>query len=69
MPGQVRAVGVHIEHVDHTHGHWCNRCLLSTGLRVWVAVSHAGRMHLQEQLYCYQCEGRYVTVSDDARHC
>lgn len=61
-------VGIFIEYLDHDHGHWCNTCRLSTGLRVWVAVhtlNSAGRMHLQTRGYCTDCEGNDVTFDED----
>lgn len=68
-PAHVRLVGIVIEYVAHDTGHWCNTCLLSTGIRVWVAViSTHERMHLQERLHCYECSGRDVTVAADAGH-
>ena len=69
--GKMRVVSVHVEYLDHDHGHWCNTCQLGTGLRVWVAMRHRDRMHLQERMYCYECDGRNVTPAspDDVRHC
>lgn len=57
MAAQMRVVSVRVEYVDHQPGLWCNRCMLSTGMRLWVAVSHGPRMHLQERLWCYEHRG------------
>lgn len=64
MATHMRVSSVHIEYVDHDHGHWCNTCMLSTGIRFWVAVSHGDRMHLQERLYCYEHQGARGVVVD-----
>lgn len=60
-----RSTLVHREYVDHDTGHWCNRCLLSTGLRIWVVASYLTRCHLQTWLWCSECQGHDVTVSPD----
>lgn len=62
----LRVVSVHLEYLDHDTGHWCNTCRLGTGIRIWVAVSIPGRMHLQQRLYCYECDGRDVTIDPEA---
>lgn len=62
MAAKIRSTAVHIEYVDHDAGHWCNTCHLGTGFRIWVAVSHLGRMHLQTRLVCSDCEGHDVTA-------
>lgn len=61
----VRSTAVSLEYLDHDAGHWCNRCNLSTGLRIWVVVGHLGRAHVQERLWCHECQGRDVTVDPD----
>jgi hypothetical protein len=52
-----RTTRVSMEYVDHDHGHWCNACMKSTGIRLWIMVSLADRMHMQDRLYCYEHEG------------
>lgn len=65
MAHHARVVAVRLEHLDHEHGLWCNTCMLSTGMRFWVAVISPTRMHLQERLWCYEHEGaRGVVVGD-----
>lgn len=61
----IRSTTVWAEYVDHDTGHWCNTCRLSTGLRLWVMVSHLGRAHLQTRLVCTECEGHDVTADPD----
>ncbi|CAI9417324.1 hypothetical protein [Nocardioides sp. T2.26MG-1] len=64
MAGRVRVVQVHVEVVDQTMGLWCNRCMLSTGVSVTVAISLGDRMHLQERLWCVEHEGSRGVVRD-----
>ena len=42
-------------------GLWCNRCLLSTGLRGLLALTRADDMTLHERRWCIQCASRDVT--------
>lgn len=62
MATRHRTVAVVIEYLDHDHGHWCHTCALSTGIRVWVTVRQGHRMHIQERLHCYECEGSNITL-------
>jgi Zn finger protein HypA/HybF involved in hydrogenase expression len=63
-------VGVVTELVDHDHGHWCNACMLATGIRAYVAIRvGTGRMSLQTRIYCTECGSRDIEVDPDARHC
>lgn len=57
MAQRMRVTSVRIEYVDHQTGLWCSRCMLSTGARVWVAITGPGGMHLQARLWCYEHEG------------
>lgn len=67
MAAHARVVSVRIEYLDHDTGLWCNTCLLSTGVRMWVAVIHRNAgMHLQERLWCYEHEGSKGVVPEDA---
>ena len=71
MGEKIYVTSVHMEVVDHDHGHWCNGCQLATGLRIWVSVRHGDRMHLQTRLGCTECGGHHITEVpvDDADHC
>ena len=63
MASRMRVVSVRVEYLDHDHGHWCNTCMLSTGIRFRVAIISPTGMHLQERLWCYEHQGsRGVTV-------
>lgn len=64
MGRHLRTVSVSLEYVDHDHGHWCNTCQRGTGFRIWVMVTFGDRMHLQQRVYCYDCAGRNVTVTE-----
>lgn len=66
MATRARVVSVHLEYLHHDTGHWCNTCLLSTGIRIWVAVHTATRMHLQTRLWCYDCQTSNVTIEAPA---
>lgn len=58
MASRMRVVSVSVEYLDHQPGLWCNTCMLSTGIRMWVAVvARTGGMHLQKRLWCYEHEG------------
>jgi len=57
------------EPLDHDHGHWCNRCRLSTGARVWLMQEIGGQLRLLEVLRCIECGGQDVTVSPDGWRC
>lgn len=61
-----RAVDVHAEVIDFDHGHWCNRCMLPTGFRFWVAVTIDYWMQMQVRPWCYQCQsGCHVILDAD----
>jgi hypothetical protein len=60
----VRPVAVRVEPVAVERGLWCMRCMLSTGVRVWVAVSLGDQSHLQERLYCRECESGAHVIND-----
>lgn len=60
----MRVVSVQIEYLDHQHGLWCNTCMLSTGVQVWVAVIGPTGMHLQQRLWCYEHEGSRGVVAE-----
>lgn len=62
-------VSVVTELLAHDHGHWCSRCLRSTGIRAWVAVRIGGALSLQIRAWCQDCGSRDVEVSADGRHC
>lgn len=57
-----RVVSVKVEAVAHDDGHWCNRCRLSTGIRMWVAVIARDRMHLQQRVRCDECGTKNITI-------
>ncbi len=63
MAQRMRVVSVHVEYVTHEHGLWCNTCMLSTGIRYWLAVMAGPRMHLQERLWCDEHEGSRGVVA------
>lgn len=65
MAERLRVVAVRVEPVDLTTGLWCNTCMLSTGVRMWVAVISRAGMHLQERLWCYEHEGSRGVVYDE----
>lgn len=50
-----RTVGVRAEIVLVDRGLWCTRCMLSAGIRAWIAMSLGDQMHLQERLACREC--------------
>ena len=62
MATRARTISVRLEYVDHDTGHWCNRCRLGTGLRMWVAVIATTGMHLQQRLYCTECASHDITL-------
>lgn len=63
-------LGFRTELVDHDHDHWCNTCMLGTGIRAVMAVILGERMHTQTSLWCLECGGRDVTVTDaPTRNC
>jgi hypothetical protein len=69
MPARYVTVNVVAELLDHDHGHWCPTCLLSTGVRAWVAVRFGDRMHLQMRTHCTECGSRNITLDPNPRHC
>lgn len=52
-----RVVSVRVEYLTHDEGHWCNNCMLGTGMRFWVAIISPVGLHLQQRLWCYEHEG------------
>lgn len=61
-----RTVGVRVETVLTETGLWCNRCMLSSGVLVWLTISVSDRMHLQRMRRCRECgSGAFVTYSED----
>lgn len=69
MVSRFVTVAVVVELLDHDHGHWCPTCMLSTGVRAWVAVRSSDRMHLQVRLHCTECGNRDIVVDDEPTHC
>lgn len=65
MAANMRTTSVHAEYLTHDEGHWCNTCMLGTGLRFWVAISHGNRMHLAQRLWCYEHQGARGVVVDE----
>lgn len=63
MP-RVRIVGVVVEPLLHDTGHWCNHCLLGSGIRMWVAVRYRDRMHLQQRTWCDDCGRSNITLDE-----
>lgn len=60
----VRFVAVRTEAVAVDRGLWCMACMLPSGLRVWVAVSLDDQSHLQERLWCRDCQSGAHVVND-----
>ena len=65
MADRMRTAAIQVEVIHHDTGHWCLRCRQATGIRAWAVVGLDKRMHMQIRLYCYECSGRHVVVSDD----
>lgn len=57
MAQRLRVTSVHVEYLDHETGLWCHTCMLSTGVRVWVAIRGPRGLHLQQRLWCYEHAG------------
>lgn len=66
MNARARVVAVRVEYLLHDEGHWCNTCMLATGIRFTVAVISPAGMHLQQRLWCYEHEGSRGVVVDGA---
>jgi hypothetical protein len=61
-----RVVGVRVEPVATETGLWCSRCLLPSGILVWLAISLGDQMHLQRMRRCRECgSGMFVTYCED----
>lgn len=61
-----RTVAVKVETVATEPGLWCRRCMLPSGVLVYLAVSLGDRMHLQQMRKCRDCgSGAHVTFSQD----
>ncbi len=69
MAASVRLVVTATEVVDHDHGHWCNRCLLATGIRVHVAMTIGDHTRMSTGLWCTECGSRDIEAVPDAHHC
>jgi hypothetical protein len=64
------ALRLRTEVVDHDYGHWCNTCLLATGVRAVTAlVAGHTPLRLSQTLICSECMGRDIEVNPDASHC
>ena len=61
---KMRVTSVRREYVDHETQLWCNRCMLATGARLWIAWIAPNGMFLQERLWCYEHEGSDGVVTD-----
>lgn len=62
MP-RVAVVTVHSEVLGHRVGLWCNRCLLPSAVRAWVALTAGARTSLLVRDQCRDCGSHDV---DDA---
>jgi hypothetical protein len=62
-------VSVVTELLGHDHGHWCPRCLLSSGIRAWLAVRVGPRLTMHVRTWCQECGNRSIDVDPDGRHC
>lgn len=58
-----------VELLDHDHDHWCNRCQLATGIRLFLITRLAENMRLHVHLQCIECGSRDITADPDGRHC
>lgn len=62
-------VTVTVEYLTHDVGHWCTRCNLTTGVRVWlVRTIGAGPGILDEQYGCLNCNDGNAIVRTGAAH-
>lgn len=59
-------VTVRVEYVGHELGHWCNTCMLSTGVRLWWTTTTEPETTLRSTVFCTECDGANVSLSDDA---
>lgn len=64
MATRMRVLSVRVEYLTHDEGHWCNTCMLPSGIRVWVAIISRAGMHLQTRLWCDDHEGSRGVVTD-----
>ena len=64
MAHAMRVTSVRVEYLTHDEGHWCNTCMLGTGMRFWVAIIGPAGMHLQQRLWCYEHDGSRGVVVD-----
>jgi hypothetical protein len=65
----ISLVVTNVEVLGHDHGHWCNRCLLSTGVRAHVAMTIGTHTRMSKALWCTECGSRDIEVDPDAHHC
>lgn len=48
-------------------GHWCNRCLLSTGIRVWYVVAVGPSLCFHSTNGCTECDHDDIALVEDPR--
>lgn len=60
---RVHVVLVQVEHLANDLGLWCNDCMLSSGIRVWFASTHAGVTTVRSTLGCLDCDGDNITAA------
>lgn len=53
----VEVIGVEV-------GHWCNRCMLSSGIRIWYAVQTGPRLCFHSAIACTDCEHEDVELTE-----
>lgn len=65
----IHAVVIWLELLDYELGHWCNDCMLSTGIRFWIvwftSTPTDGFIKLVEQYRCHECQGTNVVADAD----
>jgi hypothetical protein len=70
MAARAAVIGVHVEVLDHDHGHWCLACKLSTGIRAFVVIRRSdGPMSLQTRMQCLECGGHDIVADPDPTRC
>lgn len=63
-------VPVVTELLAHDHGHWCRKCLRSSGIRAWFAIRvGTGRLSMQVRAWCQDCGSRDISIDSEPRHC
>lgn len=63
-PRLTGSVAVRTEHLCHVMGLWCNRCLLSTGVRCLVVITAGPSMSLLTRDQCSECGSHDVSVPE-----